>query len=83
MLPEGNWMRPAEFAAKHDVRLRTVHAWLAAGLLPGAVRFYGLWLVPADAPRPADGRLVADGKYRNWRRRHSNRWRQQARSSEE
>ena len=46
-----------EYAAQHGVSIKTVQAWLLAGLVPGAYQSppntpRGTWLIPAAAQPP-------------------------------
>ncbi|MBO4591214.1 MAG: helix-turn-helix domain-containing protein [Eubacterium sp.] len=57
-----------EVAEKWNVTPRRVQLMCSDGTIPGAMKFGGVWAVPEDAERPADGR-VKSGKYRGWRKK--------------
>jgi excisionase family DNA binding protein len=56
-----------QFARKHSVAERTVRAWISKGKIP-AQKFGRDWMIPADTPKPADGRYV-ESPMRNRRKR--------------
>lgn len=45
-----------EAGEKWGITGRMVNYYCSAGRIPGAVKKGNLWLVPADAEKPADGR---------------------------
>ena len=45
-----------EAAEKWGVTPRQVQLLCAKGRIPGALRFGHAWIIPADAPKPSDGR---------------------------
>ena len=51
-----------ETAEKWGLKVRRVQVMCQEGKISGAKRFGRVWAVPADAERPADGR-VKTGKY--------------------
>ena len=57
-----------ETAEKWGITERRVQIMCLDGLIPGAYKFSGVWVIPEAAERPVDGR-VKTGKYRNWRRK--------------
>lgn len=66
-----------EYAARHGVSTKTVQAWLAGNLLPGAYQSpqdtpRGTWLIPADVPPPElHHRRPSQASLRPRRERHS------------
>ena len=44
-------------AEKWCVGVRWVQTLLKRGSIEGAVRFGNAWMIPIDAPKPADGRV--------------------------
>lgn len=58
-----------EYAAMHGVAERTVRQAASTGRIPGAQKLSGVWIIPEDAPYPADKRIKS-GNYRNWREKH-------------
>jgi hypothetical protein len=44
-------------ADKWGVTLRNVQYYLKHNRVAGAVRFGHAWMIPKDAPKPADGRI--------------------------
>ena len=59
-----------EAAEKWGVSLRAVQAICAEGKIPGASKMANVWIIPADAEYPIDGRIKT-GNYVNWRKEHS------------
>ncbi|RKM55457.1 DNA-binding protein [Butyrivibrio sp. X503] len=57
-----------DIAKKWKVTPRRVQILCSEGKIEGATRFGYEWAIPADAKRPADGR-VTSGEYRNWRKK--------------
>ena len=53
------YLKIQEVAPKWGVSTRNVQMLCAAGKIPGAVRFGRDWMIPKDAPKPADGRSRA------------------------
>lgn len=49
------YLKIQEVAPKWGVSTRNVQMLCAAGKIPGAVRFGRDWMIPKDAPKPADG----------------------------
>lgn len=56
-----------EMAGQWGISPRTLQIMCAEGKITGAMKFGMEWAIPANAIRPADGR-VKTGKYRNWRK---------------
>ena len=52
-----DYMTLKEAAEKWGVTPRRVNYYCAAGLIPGAVKMAGVWLIPKDAEKPVDRRL--------------------------
>lgn len=63
----GHMMRLNDYAAKVGKAPRSVRQKCQLGTLPGAVKFAGDWMIPADAPY-TDNRIKS-GEYKNWRDR--------------
>lgn len=49
-------MSVKEAAQKWNTSVRRVQDFCSQGRVPGATVFGKSWMIPADAPRPADGR---------------------------
>ena len=64
------YMTVAEYAKHVGVERRTVNTWMQRGKLPGAVKLGIMWMIPANTPRPKDGRNTAGGRYKDWRKKH-------------
>lgn len=45
-----------DIAEKWNIKPRTVQIMCAEGKLPGAVKFWDLWVIPSGVERPLDGR---------------------------
>lgn len=50
-----------EISEKWGVTDRMVNYYCSAGRIPGAVKKGNLWLIPADAEKPVDGRYKKKG----------------------
>jgi hypothetical protein len=61
--PAGN-MDVDTWAERISVHPRTIRRWLHAGKVPGAVLVDAQWIIPGDAQRPADGRVIAGERRR-------------------
>ena len=57
-----NIMSSADAAIKWNISKRRVEVLCAQGRIEGVRRMGGMWLIPADADKPADAR-VKSGKY--------------------
>ena len=57
-----------EVAEKWNLSTRRVQKMCADGIIPGVIHFGKAWAIPADAEKPADGRITT-GKYRDWRKK--------------
>lgn len=53
---EKQMMNVQQTAQQWNLSVRRVQALCSQGRIPGAVQFGRSWMIPADAPRPADGR---------------------------
>lgn len=51
----GPWVTTSEYAEMQHVSERTVRRWAVDGSLPSARRTPAGWIIPASAPRPAQG----------------------------
>lgn len=51
-----NGITTKEAAAKWGITTRQAQLLCASGRVPGAVRFGHVWVIPADATKPKDGR---------------------------
>ena len=63
-----NYLTIKEVAEKWNLTTRRVQKMCSDGIIPGVIRFGRAWAIPADAEKPADGR-VTTGEYRNWRKK--------------
>lgn len=52
-----DYMTLREAGEKWGVSPRWINYYCAADRIPGAVKMAGVWLIPKDAEKPADGRL--------------------------
>lgn len=55
-----------EIADRWEITPRRVQKMCAEGKIPHAKKFGRDWAIPADAEKPADGRITT-GEYKNWR----------------
>lgn len=53
------YLRVEDFATRWGISPRRLQTLCAAGRIEGATRFGRAWMIPEDAPRPADGRTKA------------------------
>lgn len=53
------YLKIEEIAEKWGIGVRRVQLLCSEGKIPGAVRFGRDWMIPKDAPKPADGRTKA------------------------
>ena len=51
-----DYMTLKEAAEKLGVTPRSVNYYFAGGLIPGALKIAGVWLIPKTAEKPIDGR---------------------------
>lgn len=51
-----DYMTLEEASEKWGMTPRRVNYYCAGGRIPGAVKMAGVWLIPKDAEKPADGR---------------------------
>jgi hypothetical protein len=51
-----DYITPHEAAEKWGISQRQVQALCAKGKVTGAIMFSKVWMIPADAPKPPDGR---------------------------
>ena len=58
-----DYMTLKEASEKWGVTPRRVNYYCAAGRIPGAIKMATIWLIPKDAEKPRDRRMVADGYY--------------------
>ena len=58
-------------AGKWGITPRRVQVLCSTGRIKGAGKLGREWAIPADADRPADGR-VTTGEYKNWRKKKVN-----------
>ena len=63
------FMTIKEAADKWNITGRQVQNMCSEGKIPGASKFGRAWAIPADAKRPADGRITT-GKYKGWRKKN-------------
>ena len=56
-----DYMTLKEAGEKWGVTARRVNYYCAGGRIPGAVKMAGIWLIPKDAAKPADGRRKKRG----------------------
>lgn len=57
-----------EIAEKWDMSIRNVQNLCRAGKIEGVTKFGQAWVIPDDAEKPLDGRVIT-GSYRNWRKK--------------
>lgn len=57
-----DYLTVKEAGEKWGVTARMVNYYCSAGRIPGAVKKGNLWLVPASAEKPADGRYKDNHK---------------------
>ncbi len=65
-MDEIKYLTAAEYAIKVGRDRSTILYKIRSGNIPGAVKRYGLWLIPEDAPY--DDMRMTSGKYVNWRK---------------
>ncbi|GHV20598.1 DNA-binding protein [Clostridia bacterium] len=53
---ELDWVTPEETSKRWGVNARQVQALCVKGKVDGAVKLGRVWLIPRNAPKPADGR---------------------------
>ena len=51
-----DYITTQQAAEKWGVGSRWVQALIKRGSIEGAIRFGNVWMIPKDAPKPADGR---------------------------
>lgn len=61
-----NYISLAEYCEKYKIDRRNTTRKIQAGRIPGAQKIGKQWVIPEDAPAPADARQTS-GKYKNWR----------------
>ena len=61
-----NFLSIAQYAQKHDLDRTWVWRLIQRGRIR-ATKVGSTWVIPADEPKPEDGR-VKSGNYRNWRK---------------
>ena len=52
-----DYLTVKEAGEKWGITARMVNKYCSAGRIPGAIKKGNLWLVPADAEKPKDGRF--------------------------
>ena len=57
-----------EIAVEWGVNPRTVRGMCKEGRIIGAEKIGRDWVIPGDAKRPADRRVIS-GEYKNWRKK--------------
>lgn len=60
-----DYLTVKEAGEKWGISARMVNYHCSAGRIPGAVKKGNLWLVPASAEKPADGRRKGKGNEKN------------------
>lgn len=53
------WITPGEAGSEWGIKERRVQAMCSSGQISGVVRKGRMWLIPANTPRPIDGRTKA------------------------
>lgn len=53
------WITPGEAGVKWGIKERRVQAMCSNGQIVGVVRKGRMWLIPANTPKPIDGRTKA------------------------
>ena len=61
-------MTVSEAAEKWGISVRMVQTLCQRGKIEGAAKFNKSWMIPANAEKPADGRIKS-GKYINWKKK--------------
>lgn len=62
------YMTINEISEKWNVSSRRVRAMCLNGQISGATKVGRTWVIPSDAEKPKDGRVVS-GDYKNWRKK--------------
>ena len=57
-----NYLSVSQAAGKWSISPRGIQILCGEGRIPGAMRVGTLWVIPEDAPKPADARIKS-GKY--------------------
>ena len=57
-----NYLSVSQTAEKWGISTRRIQILCGEGRIPGAMRVGTFWVIPEDAPKPADAR-VKNGKY--------------------
>lgn len=63
------YMTVKEASMKWGISERQVQALCRNGKIDGISKLGRNWLIPSDAEKPADGRVIS-GKYKNWRNKN-------------
>ena len=63
------YMTVKEASMKWGVSERQVQGLCRNGKIAGIAKLGRNWLIPQDAEKPADKRIIS-GRYRNWRKRN-------------
>ena len=56
-----DYMTLKETSEKWGVSTRQINYYCTDGRIPGAVKMAGVWLIPKEAEKPADGRRKKSG----------------------
>lgn len=59
-----DYMTPREASEKWGISTRQINYYCTEDRIPGAVKMAGVWLIPKDAEKPADGRTRQGRKNR-------------------
>ena len=59
-----DYMTLREASEKWGISTRQINYYCTEDRIPGAVKMAGVWLIPKDAEKPADGRTRQGGKNR-------------------
>lgn len=59
------YITPAEYAKKHDKEESIIQRFCRTGRIAGAVKKGGCWIIPENAPYPADSRQTNSGRHRS------------------
>ena len=57
-----NYLSVSQTAEKQGISTRRIQILCGGGRIPGAMRVGSFWVIPEDAPKPADARIKS-GKY--------------------
>lgn len=71
-----------EAAALWNMSVRSIQWSCKQGKIKGVKKVGDGWYIPADAPRPRDGRVIT-GKYVDWRKKYPKERKEQQKENKE